>query len=126
MHILIVDDDQSFRRALGRAIELAGYDTEHGHRVSTARDGDECRRVVADGAVDVILMDGDLDDPRENGPQVVATLRQAGYTEKIIMTSSKPALAEEGLRAGADASCDKVDLGVDPRTVLSSLGVSLP
>ena len=73
MHILIVDDDQSLRRALGRAIELAGYATEHGHRVSTARDGDECRRFVA---VDVILMDGDLES-RENGPQVVAAMRQA-------------------------------------------------
>lgn len=123
MHILIVDDDERFRRSLKRAIERAGYTAERGHRVSFAPDGDACHRIVADdGPIDVIFMDGEL-GPGDTGPIIVFKLREAGCTAKIVMTSGHVGMVQAGIAAGADASCDKSDLGVSTESVLTALGI---
>lgn len=126
MHILIVDDEHLVRRALQRAFERAGYTAERGHRISCAPDGDTCRRIVAEERpIDIIFMDGDL-GPGDTGPIVVQALRLAGCTAKIVMTSSRAGMVEAGMMAGADASCDKVNLGAETELVLDTLGIPPP
>lgn len=126
MHILVVDDDAFVRRSLQRTFERAGYTAERGHRVSFAPDGDACRRIVADeGPIDVIFMDGEL-GPGDTGPIIVFKLREAGCKAKIIMTSGHAGMVQAGITAGADASCDKGDLGVETASVLATLGIPLP
>lgn len=126
MHFLIVDDEELVRRALGRGFRTAGYAADRGHRVSFAVNGDDCRRMVADdGPFDVIFMDGDL-GPGDQGPNVVFKLREAGCTTKIIMTSSSADMSELGVQVGANASCDKANLGADTATTLATLGIPPP
>lgn len=126
MHILIVDDEHFVRRALQRALECAGYTTERGHRISCAPDGDACRRIVAEeGPIDAIFMDGEL-GPSDPGPIIVQALRLAGCIAKIVMTSSHAGMVEAGMMAGADASCDKANLGVETESVLATLGIPPP
>ncbi len=104
----------------------AGYTADRGHRISYAENGDVCRRIVADdGPVDVIFMDGEL-GPGDTGSVVVSRLREAGYTAKIIMTSSHAGMVQAGLTAGANASCDKTDLYVKTLEVLTGFGVPPP
>ena len=126
MRLLIVDDDVLVRRSLQRALERAGYTAGRGHRISCAGDGDACRRIVAEeGPFDVIFMDGEL-GPGDTGPIVVFKLREAGCNATIIMTSSHADMAQAGITAGANASCDKVALGADTDAVLRELGISPP
>lgn len=126
MHILIVDDDVLTRRTMQRTFERAGYTAERGHRVSFAPDGDACRRIVAeDGPIDIIFMDGEL-GPGDAGPIIVFKLREAGCRAKIVMTSSHGGMVQAGMTAGADAFCDKVDLGVETESVLTALGIPPP
>jgi len=49
-HILIVDDDRNTREGLRRALR-------RNYRVSTAESGDSALKILADGAVDVLLSD---------------------------------------------------------------------
>ncbi len=125
MHILIVDDDPMVHRALLRAIERVGYTADRGHRISCAESGDVCRRIVAEESVDVIFMDGEL-GPGDTGPVVVSQLREAGCRARIVMTSSLPELSDVGIEAGADAKCDKTNLGADPEATLAQLGIPPP
>lgn len=126
MHILIVDDEGPIRRSLQRTFERVGYTAERGHRISCADGGDTCRQIVAEeGPIAVIFMDGDL-GPGDTGPIVVQALRLAGCTAKIVMTSSRAGMVEAGIMAGADASCDKMDLGANTESVLTSLGIPPP
>jgi len=126
MHILIVDDDEQLPRALQRALKDAGYTADRGHRISCAGDGNACRRIVAeDGPVDVMFMDGDL-GIGDTGPQVVSMLREAGCTATIIMTSGSAEMCQAGIEAGANGSCNKPILGVDPTKVLITFGIPPP
>lgn len=126
MHILIVDDDGQVLRALDRRFRNAGYTPDRGHRVSVAVDGNACQWIVADdGPVDVIFMDGNL-GAGDDGPSVVLKLREAGCTARIIMTSSAADMSALGIQAGANASCDKVNLGADTAAVLAALGIPPP
>lgn len=126
MHILIVDDDTQVRRSLQRTFERARYTVERGHRISFAPDGDACLRIVADeGSVDFIFMDGELGSG-DTGPIVVFKLREVGCKAKIIMTSGHAGMVQAGITAGADASCDKVNLGTETELVLTALGIPPP
>lgn len=126
MHFLIVDDEELVRRALERGFRGAGYAADRGHRVSFAVNGDDCRRTVADeGPFDVIFMDGNLGSG-DDGPNVVFKLREAGCTAKIVMTSSSADMSALGVQVGANASCDKTNLGADTTATLAALGIPPP
>ena len=58
-HLLIVDDDREIRDLLGRFL------TKHGYRVTTARDGKEMRKALADWRIDLLVLDLML--PGEDG-----------------------------------------------------------
>src|SRR5918995_1248102 len=94
-HVLIVDDDRELLRLLARFLE------RHGLRASTARDGREMRRVLADWRIDLVVLDLML--PGEDGLALCRQLRATCNIPIIMLT----AMGEEtdrivGLEMGAD------------------------
>lgn len=63
-HILIVDDHREIRDLVSRAL------TKEGFRVSSAADGRAMRKILADGRIDLILLDLML--PGEDGLSLAA------------------------------------------------------
>ncbi len=94
-HILVVDDEPE----IGRMIE--GYLTKEGYRVSTATNGARMREVLADCAVDLVILDLVL--PGEDGLDLARALR-AESDIGIIMLTGRGELADRvaGLEIGAD------------------------
>ena len=66
-HILIVDDHREIRDLISRAL------TKEGFRVSAAADGRAMRKVMADGRIDLILLDLML--PGEDGLALCRAVR---------------------------------------------------
>jgi two-component system response regulator MprA len=96
MRILVVEDDDSVRAAVRRALILAGYE------VLLAGDGQEgllqARTAMPDG---IIL---DLGLPGIDGMEVCRQLRQDGDRTPILMLTARDAVEDrvDGLEAGAD------------------------
>jgi len=92
--VLLVEDDERIRQALGLALADEGYDV-----VETAT-GEEALEVV-DPELDVVLLDLML--PGIDGIEVCSTLRSRGDLPIIIATArSDTADVIAGLEAGAD------------------------
>ena len=94
-HVLIVDDDKEIRDLLGRFLD------KHGLRVSTAADGREMKKALADWNIDLIVLD--LMMPGEDGLTLCRNLRSQSNIPVIMLT----AMGEEtdriiGLEMGAD------------------------
>lgn len=94
-HILIVDDHREIRDLVSRAL------TKEGFRVSTAADGRAMQKVMADGRIDLILLDLML--PGEDGLSLCRSLR-AESNIPIIMLTAKGEEVDRviGLEMGAD------------------------
>ena len=94
-HILIVDDHREIRDLVSRAL------TKDGFRVSVAADGRAMRKVLADGRIDLILLDLML--PGEDGLSLCRGLR-AKSSIPIIMLTAKGDEVDRviGLEMGAD------------------------
>ncbi len=94
-HILVVDDEPE----IGRVIEA--YLTKEGYRVSAATNGARMREVLADHAVDLVILDLGL--PGEDGLELARALR-AESNIGIIMLTGRGGLADRvtGLEIGAD------------------------
>jgi DNA-binding response OmpR family regulator len=93
--ILIVDDEEAIRALLRDCFELDGY------RVVEARDGAELARRLAEGTVDLITLDLNLNS--ENGFDLARQIR-ATHNIPIIMITGKgdPIDRIVGLELGAD------------------------
>ena len=94
-HLLIVDDDREIRDLLSRFLR------KHGFRVSVAVGGREMWQALADGAIDLIVLDLML--PGEDGLSLCRKLRARSQVPVIMLT----AMGEEidrivGLEVGAD------------------------
>ncbi len=94
-HILVVDDEPE----IGRMIEA--YLTKEGYRVSAATNGARMHEVLADHAVDLVILDLVL--PGEDGLEIARALR-AESNIGIIMLTGRGDLADRvaGLEIGAD------------------------
>lgn len=94
-HILVVDDHREIRELVSRAL------TKEGFRVSVAADGKAMRKVLADGQIDLILLDLML--PGEDGLALCRGLR-AESNIPIIMLTAKGEEVDRviGLEMGAD------------------------
>jgi len=94
-HILIVDDHREIRDLVSRAL------TKEGFRVSTAADGRAMRKVLADGRIDLILLDLML--PGEDGLSLCRTLRSESNIPIIMLTAKGDEVDRVvGLEMGAD------------------------
>ncbi len=94
-HLLIVDDDREIRDLLARFL------SKHGYRVTTARDGREMRRSLADWRIDLIILDLML--PGEDGLSLCRQLRTGSGLPIIMLTAMGEAIDRiVGLEMGAD------------------------
>ncbi|MBL8660234.1 MAG: response regulator [Rhodospirillales bacterium] len=110
-HILIVDDDREIRDLLSR------FFAKHGYRVSVAGDGRGMRKVLADAAVDLVILDVML--PGEDGLSLCRGLRASSAVPIVMLT----AVGEDvdrivGLELGAD---DYVAKPFNPRELLARI-----
>lgn len=94
-HILIVDDDSEIRDLLARFL------VKHDYRVTTASDGREMKKALADWQIDLIVLD--LMMPGEDGLTLCRKVRAKSNMPVIMLT----AMGEDvdriiGLEVGAD------------------------
>lgn len=111
-HILVVDDDREIRDLLARFL------AKHGLRVTTAKDGTEMERALADWSIDLVVLD--LMMPGEDGLSLTRRLRGQGMAVPIVMLT---AMGEDtdrivGLEMGAD---DYMPKPFNPRELLARI-----
>jgi two-component system response regulator MprA len=96
MRVLVVEDDDSVRSAIRRALLLSGYE------VLLAENGEAGLMRSQSDVPDAIVLDLGL--PDIDGIQVCQTLRAAGNRTPILMLTARAAVEDrvEGLEAGAD------------------------
>ena len=98
MKVLVVDDEQTIRRAIANTLAHAGYD------VRTAADGREALQVL--DACDYKLVVADWKMPRMDGIELCQSVRRGdfrGYVYFIMLTSNRQSEhIVEALSAGAD------------------------
>jgi len=95
--ILLVEDEAGVRRSIQRILSI------HGYTVLEARNGVEALRVLEepDSRVDLVMTD--LVMPEMGGRELVARLRSAGYTPRVLVMSGydeQAVLRGEPLPAG--------------------------
>jgi len=110
-HILVVDDHRDIRDSLSK------YLAQHDYRTSTAADAAEARKLIAAGAIDLVVLD--IMMPGEDGLSLCRHLRQNTDLPVILLT----AVADEtdrvvGLEMGAD---DYVTKPFNPRELLARI-----
>jgi len=94
-HILIVDDHREIRELVSRALAKEGF------RVSAAADGRAMRKVLADGRIDLIVLD--LMMPGEDGLSLCRGLRAESNIPIIMLTAKGDEVDRViGLEMGAD------------------------
>jgi DNA-binding NtrC family response regulator len=96
IHVLIVDDNEVFRRPLQRALEVAGLE------VVAVPSAEEALDVLDGGPVDLLLTDHRL--PGMDGIELVARVKATHPTLPIIVMTAygTSELAVEARRRGAD------------------------
>jgi two-component system OmpR family response regulator len=94
-HILVVDDHREIRDLVSRALIKEGF------RVSSAADGRAMRKVLANGRIDLILLDLML--PGEDGLSLCRALRRESNVPIIMLTAKGDEIDRViGLEMGAD------------------------
>lgn len=94
--ILVVEDDEVIRMALGDRLEAEGYAVEF------AGDGDEAVHKASRRTSDLVLLDVML--PRKNGFDVCRDIRAAGVLVPILMLTARGQTIDKvlALKIGAD------------------------
>jgi DNA-binding response OmpR family regulator len=95
-HVLAVDDDPALRAM------IADYLTERHFRVSTAADGREMARILAQSPTDLLILDVRLSD--EDGLELVRDLRTRSDLPIIVVSGHRREEVDRvlGLELGAD------------------------
>lgn len=114
MHLLLVDDDQTFCRVLGRALERRGFE------VSTAHDGESAlalahRRVPTHAVVDLRLRS-------DSGLRLLPALRALSQDMRIVVLTGYASIttAVDAIKLGATqylpkpADADDIVAAFDP------------
>jgi two-component system response regulator MprA len=96
MRVLVIEDDDSVRTALRRALTLGGY------QVDIAVDGNDGLEQAITGEADAIILDVGL--PYRDGNEICRLLRASGDRTPILMLTARDAVEDRvaGLEAGAD------------------------
>ena len=108
-HVLAIDDDPAMREL------IADYLSEHELRVTAVATGEEMSRVLAEQAIDVIVLDLKLSG--EDGMELAKKVR-ASSTIPIIMVTGRKDEADRvmGLELGAD---DYITKPFSPRELVA-------
>jgi DNA-binding NtrC family response regulator len=93
--VLVVDDEELYRRALERILKRVG------HSVTTARDASEALAIVSDQPLDLVL--ADIQMPGINGLELVRQVHEINPDLPCIVVTGygTPQNSVEALRAGA-------------------------
>lgn len=93
--VLVVEDDRNMR--LLTSARLKDYYT-----VTTACDGEEALKIIHKGGIDLIIADVMM--PNMDGYELLATLRQEGYSVPFLFLTAKEAYTdkEKGFQLGTD------------------------
>lgn len=103
-HWLVIDDDDSFRAVLARALQRRGYS------VATAADALSALAVARQGPIDQVVLDLKLG--KDNGLDLIAPLLMLQPTLKIVVLTGYASIstAVEAIRRGAwNYLCKPVD-----------------
>jgi DNA-binding NtrC family response regulator len=94
-HVLVVDDEELYRRSLERILRRVG------HTVSEARDATEALTAISEQGFDLVLVD--LRMPGLNGIELVRQIRDVNPDLPCIMVTGfgSPESSVDALRAGA-------------------------
>jgi two-component system response regulator MprA len=94
--IVVIDDDESLRNAVRRALRLEGYDVE------LAGDGEQGLALLAGLSADLVVLDVLM--PVLDGITVCRRLQESGDRTPILMLTARDAVSDRvvGLDAGAD------------------------
>ena len=98
LNVVIFDDVVAAR---GETFHIPGL------TVRVVGHADDAVALCADGAYDVVFMDFHMGPQHDDGAQAVSKLRAAGYTGRIVATSSDPARNRDMRAAGADEALDQ-------------------
>ncbi len=95
-HVLIIEDDQGVREALEVVLDVQSY------RVTGVDRGEDGLVVLADGGVDLVVLDLNL--PGIDGIETCRQLRSAGFAGPVLMLTARHEVRDRvsGLDAGAD------------------------
>ncbi len=93
--VLVVDDEKSIQVTLRSFLQEAGYEVE------IAGDADHARRLLSNGAWDVVVTDIVL--PGVSGIELLKSIHAAAPAVQVIMMTGEPTVetAAEAVRAGA-------------------------
>jgi two-component system response regulator AtoC len=123
-HILVVDDEESIRISLSEALSGPGT------RVSTALGGEECFAILAQGDVDLVLLDQRLSATQENGLDVLRRIKEERPETVVIMMTAFGEFesAVEATRLGCYTylakPLDLHQLGLHIRNALSTMALA--
>lgn len=110
-HILVVDDDPQIRELLQE------YLAENGLRVSVALNGEQMSQIIADEAIDLVILDLRL--AGEDGMTIARTLRDRSAIPIVMLTGVRDeADRVMGLELGAD---DYLTKPFSPRELLARI-----
>jgi len=110
-HILVVDDDREIRDLLAKFL------SRNGCRVTTAADGKEMRRALADWRIDLVVLDLML--PGDDGLALCRKLRANSVLPVIMLTAMREDIDRiVGLEVGAD---DYLPKPFNPRELLARI-----
>jgi len=110
-HILVVDDDREIRELVAKFL------TRHSFRVTTAANGKEMRRALADQRIDLVVLDLML--PGEDGLSLCRALRTESDLPVIMLTAMREDIDRiVGLEIGAD---DYLPKPFNPRELLARI-----
>jgi putative two-component system response regulator len=112
--LLIVDDEESFRRALRRTLERSG------HRVIEASNVHEAREALAGQTIELVLCDVNM--PGGSGLELVRSVVADEPDTAIVMLTGvdDPVVADEALALGAHGYLVKPVGGNEARIIVAS------
>lgn len=111
IHIVVVDDEPDLRDM------LQSYLVRQGYAVSQADGGEALRAIMAERAVDLVVLDVNM--PGEDGVSIARDLRSRGPVGIIMLTANVDTVDRVvGLEVGAD---DYVPKPFDPRELLARI-----
>ena len=96
MRLLLVEDDEMIAETVLAALRRAGY------TVDWAQDGRAAELSLGNGVYDLVLLDLNL--PKRDGLDVLATYRKNGGDAPVMILTARDAVDDRirGLDAGAD------------------------
>ena len=116
LRILVVDDDDSIRKAIARFLRLDLEAVE----VGEAADAASCLQIVEGSKWDLVLLDISL--PDRSGLEVLRELRETGHSMPVVVVSALPAdqYRRPALGAGATAFIQKERVPEELRDIVSA------